>query len=95
MANRPEHQRSFESPNTSHRGVSRIVRLQKRLEAEHRNATSVPDRRRQFWRDRGFTNQSHAARAVLDTVSDCNDRAAALKQRSEDWPLVPEEIFLV
>lgn len=36
MPNRPEHQRNFESPHSSHKGVARVIRTAKRAEAESR-----------------------------------------------------------
>lgn len=93
MANRSEHQRSFESPNSFHKGIMREVRLAKRQEAEERNSHTAPDKRRAFWRDRGFARQSQAASLVKGTVLEINTKAKEQKQRSADWPLLPEGLI--
>jgi len=90
MANRLEHQRSSESLHSSHKGVSRTIRANKRTEAEIRNESTEPDKRRSFWRERGFSRQSQAASLVTSTVSEINEQAMIKKQRSADWPLVPD-----
>lgn len=96
MANRPEHQHNPEADRRiSHKGVSRLVRENKRNEAELRNEETVDDKRRSFWRERGFVRQSHAAILVHGTVTEINARAKERKQRSEDWPLLPEELGVV
>jgi hypothetical protein len=74
------------------KGSARLVRTAKREEAETRNSRTAPDKRRQYWRDRGFIRQSQAANLVASTVADCNERAKDNRQRSEDWPLLPEEV---
>jgi hypothetical protein len=87
MANRPEHQRSFESPHASHKGISRVVRANKRAEAKQRQANSASDKRRSFWRERGFARQSQCARAVKDAVTEANQLTEAMRERSglPDW----------
>ena len=92
MANRPEHQRSFESNHSSHRGVMRQIRANKRNEAELRNEESAPDKRRSYWRALGFDRQSHCARTIKETVADVNTQAKDNKQRSQDWPLVTADL---
>lgn len=74
------------------KGSARLVRLAKREEAETRNSHTAPDKRRSYWRELGFTRQSQAASLVASTVAECNERAKDNKQRSEDWPLLPEEV---
>lgn len=74
------------------RGIRRDIRSAKRAEAEERNSNTSPDKRRAYWRERGFTRQSQAAGLVASTVAECNERAKENKQRSEDWPLLPEEV---
>lgn len=48
----------------------RVVRHNKRTEAEERNSRTLPERRRSYWRDRGFKSQSHAAQVVRDAVAE-------------------------
>lgn len=59
MANRPELQNKGQGrhkdqnghsagPGTSHTGMSRVIRENKRIEAEARNALTVPERRRAY-----------------------------------------------
>lgn len=80
MPNRPEFQ-------ISHRGTMRTVRVNKRQEAEERNARTEPDRRRAYWRALGFDRQSHAASTVARTVSEANRIAEDVRARSgqDDW----------
>lgn len=82
MTNRPE----------TGKGSARIIRVAKRSEAEIRNQNSQPDKRRAFWRERGFTRQSQAANLVKGTVGEINEQAAEHKQRAADWPLIPVEV---
>lgn len=77
------------------KGSARKVKLYKRAEAEDRNARTPDSKRRSYWRSLGFKRQSHAERLVLNTVTDVNERAKIHKQRSEDWPILPEEISAV
>lgn len=79
-------------PGTSHKGVSRTIKANKRTEAEERNEKTVPDKRRAFWRERGFNRQSQAAALVAGTVADVNTRAKEQRQRAEDWPLLNSAI---
>jgi hypothetical protein len=79
-------------PGTSHKGISRAIRDHKHSEAETRNANTAPDRKRSFWRERGFTRQSQAANLVAGTVAEVNEQARIHKQRSADWSLLPEEM---
>jgi len=108
MPNRPEVQNKGQGrhkdslgrsagPGTSHKGVARTIRINKRAEAEERNNSeyTVPEVRRAFWRERGFNNMSHARRAIRQTVVECNDQAEANRQRSADWPLLPEGLLNV
>jgi hypothetical protein len=82
MANRSELQGT-----NFHKGIARVIRANKRMEADVRNSVSAPDRRRAFWRERGFTRQSHARQVIYGTVADINAQAITHKQRAEDWPL--------
>lgn len=88
MPNRPE----FNA--LRNKGAARIVRLNKRMEAEERNQQTVPDKRRAFWKERGFIRQSHAASVIKNVVVLTNAQAKQLKQRSEDWPLIAEDLHL-
>lgn len=102
MSNRPELQNKgkglskspttgkAQGPGTSHKGISRQIRENKRTEAEERNSNTPEDRTRAFWKARGFSRQSQAARLVTSTVAEINSLAAANHQRSEDWPMVPD-----
>lgn len=81
-----------QGPGTTHKGIAREIREAKRTEAETRNADTVTDKRRSFWRERGFTRQSQAASLVTRTVSEVNEQAKIHKQRSEDWPMIKNEI---
>jgi hypothetical protein len=104
MPNRPEVQNKGQGyrknpntgqamgPGTSHKGVSRQIRENKRTEAEIRNEHTDPYKRRSFWREYGFTRQSQAANIVTSTVCDVNQQAAANKQRAKDWPMVKDEL---
>jgi len=73
MPNRAEFQKRYGTgkkdgrPNT---GAMRTVRENKRAEAERRNANSPARKRRQFWRDLGFTRESHAAEVVRKAVAE-------------------------
>ncbi len=75
MPNRSEYQIRYGTgkkdgrPNT---GAKRAVRQAKRNEAERRNANSPEQKRRQYWRERGFLNESHAARVVKSAVAEGN-----------------------
>lgn len=71
-------------------GTQREIRKYKHEEAEERNKNSAPDKRRAYWRERGFSRQSEAARLILNTVTEINSTAVSLRQRSEDWPIVPD-----
>lgn len=70
----------------------REVQIAKHAEAVERNQYTVPDKRRAFWRERGFTRQSQAASLIKGVVVLTNAQAKERKQRSADWPLIPEEI---
>jgi hypothetical protein len=97
MPNRPELKTATDSFDrvVSHKGIARVIRENKRTEAEIRNQATVPDKRRSFWRERGFTRQSQAASLVTSTVSEVNQQAKINKQRSEDWPIEhPAETLL-
>lgn len=96
MPNRPEFQVSYPRANGAlNKGVARLVRANKRAEAEERNENTVADKRRGFWRERGFSRQSQAASLVTSTVASVNEQAKIHKQRSEDWPLIKDEFDLV
>lgn len=104
MPNRPELQNKgtgfhknplngqSQGPGTSHKGISREIRAAKREEAEERNADTPFDRKRSYWRERGFIRQSQAASLVTTTVADINAQAKIHKQRAEDWPLLTEDL---
>jgi hypothetical protein len=87
MANRPELQNELH-----HRGIRREIRNAKRAEAEERSKHTAPVNCRAYWKERGFRRESDARRTVWDTVFDINEQAATHKQRSADWPLVPDEV---
>jgi hypothetical protein len=70
----------------------RQIRDSKRTEAELRNEDTVPDKRRSFWRERGFIRQSQAASVIKGVVILTNEQAKIHKQRSEDWPLIKDEL---
>jgi hypothetical protein len=90
MPNRPEFQITYPkaAKGALNKGVLRTVRANKRAEAEERNTHTVPDKRRAFWRERGFNRQSHAASVIKGVVVLTNEQAKIHKQRSEDWPMV-------
>lgn len=94
MPNRPEYQINYPraAKGALNKGVLRTVRANKRAEAEERNANTVPDKRRAFWRERGFTRQSHAASVIKGVVVLTNQQAKERKQRSEDWPTVSNDL---
>lgn len=72
MANRPEFQRHVDADGRKlyRKGLRRQVRATKRMEADVRNSVSAPDKRRSFWRERGFSRQSEAARIVRGAVAE-------------------------
>lgn len=77
-------------PGTSHRGISRTIRENKRAEAFQRDKHTHPEKRKAFWRERGFTSQSHAARVIGLTVLDANEISAKLRREVGLAPLPGE-----
>jgi hypothetical protein len=73
------------------KGIMRNIRETKRAEAEERNQHTVPDKRRAFWRERGFSRQSQAAATIKGVVILTNEQAKIHKQRSQDWPMINED----
>lgn len=74
MPNRSEFQIQHDSlgRRISNKGVRHAVRFAKRVEAEERNSHTAPDKRRSYWRERGFTRESHAAAVVRNAVAEGN-----------------------
>jgi hypothetical protein len=96
MPNRKEYHRNPDADRReSHKGIARQIKVAKRIEAELRNEETVPDKRRSFWRERGFSRQSQAASLIKGVVVLTNAQAKEHKQRSEDWPLLPPELGVV
>lgn len=44
----------------SYRGMGRVIRERKRIDAELRNEETIPENRRQVWRVRGWNRKSEA-----------------------------------
>lgn len=73
MPNRREFQQRYGTGKKNgqlNTGALRKVRAAKRAEAEERNRNSAPERRRSYWRARGFTSESHARRCVEQAVNE-------------------------
>ena len=75
MPNRSEFQtrhgtgKKQDRPNT---GAMQLVKAAKNSEAWDRNLRTPEIKRRQHWRDLGFTRESHAARVIREAVAQGN-----------------------
>lgn len=74
MPNRSELQTTHDEQGRRiyRKGIMRQIRTAKRAEAETRNADSPERKRRSYWRERGFSRESDAARVVRQAVAEGN-----------------------
>lgn len=96
MPNRPEMTIRYDSLGfrISNKGIMRVIRANKRREAEERDSRTPENKKRSHWRALGFNRESDAARIVCETVNFGNEIANSIREKSgmDDWAPLPQNL---
>lgn len=92
MPNREEFQVNYPraAKGALNKGVARMVRANKRNEAELRKLNTPFEKTRAYWRTLGFTRQSVAAKIVKGAVAEGQAIVDDLGDRDKLWSKSPD-----